>query len=69
MHSGVIWLMRKLNLMSDQSKTTPEFRVVPMAGHGQELSDLVRLTSDGFRLIQVGEHAYTLRRDKAASDV
>lgn len=55
--------------MSDQSKTTPEFRVVPMAGHGQELSELVRLTSDGFRLIQVGEHAYTLRRDKAATDV
>lgn len=49
-----------------QLQTTPTYRVVPMMSHGQELADLVRLTSDGFQLINVGQHAYTLKREKGA---
>jgi hypothetical protein len=41
----------------------PEYRIVTVVEHGQELADLVRFLSDGFYLVDVGEAAYTLRRD------
>jgi hypothetical protein len=36
----------------------PEYKIVPMVSHGQELADLVRATSQGYQLIHVGNARY-----------
>lgn len=57
--------------MTDLNSTSeggPAYRIVPMVGHGEELAGLVRALNEGFYLTDVGEHAYTLKRDGEAND-
>ena len=56
--------------MGDNPTTRPPtYRIVPMVGHGGELAGLVRALNEGFYLTDVGEHAYTLKRDGETNSV
>lgn len=49
--------------MPQSEAPTPEYRVVPVVSHGQEVFDLIRSFNEGFTLTHVGQHVYTLKRE------